>query len=76
MQPALQKLKSRFGSSTTDLVRMALQYALSRSKNAVVIPGFKNPWQVELNAAAADKPLSAEDVQFIRETLADLQQPY
>ncbi len=75
LQPALLKLKSRFGSSTTDLVRMALQYALSRSKNAIVIPGFKNPRQVEINAAA-DKPLSIQDVQFIRETLADLQQPY
>ena len=69
LEPRMQKIKARFGSSLPGLVRIALQYSLHRSQNAVAIPGFRGPGQVDINVAAAGKPLSEEDVRFIRETL-------
>ncbi|HEY3411956.1 MAG TPA: aldo/keto reductase [Armatimonadota bacterium] len=69
MRRRLQPLKERFGGSVADLVRVALQYALAQSPNACVIPGFKNVAQVEVNAAASEKALSAEDVAFVKATL-------
>lgn len=69
MRRRLQPLKERFGSSVQDLVRVALQYALAQSPAVCVIPGFKNAPQVDSNAFASGKPLTAEDVVFIRQTL-------
>ena len=69
MRERLQPLKQRFGGSVDELVRVALQFALAQSKNATVIPGFKNIRQVESNASAAGKPLSTSDVAFVIETL-------
>lgn len=69
MRRRLQPLKERFGGEVPDLVRVALQYALSQSNNACVIPGFKNPGQVEVNAEASGRPLSPDEVAFIRATL-------
>ena len=65
----LGPIKERFGATTEDLVRVALQFALARSEHGCVIPGFKNPAQVEASAAASGKPLSPEDVQFVRTQL-------
>lgn len=69
MRQRLQPIKQRLGETIEALVRVALQYALAQSPNASVIPGFKNARQVEINAQAAGKPLSADDVAFIRQTL-------
>ena len=69
LKPKLEKLKARFGETTEDLARMSLQYLLAMPNVACVIPGFRNPRQAACNVAGADKPLSAEDVSFIRETL-------
>jgi myo-inositol catabolism protein IolS len=69
MRRRLQPLKERFGGEVDDLVRVALQYALARSPQVCVIPGFKNARQVESNARAAGRPLSAEDVALIRSAL-------
>lgn len=71
LKPKLARLKERFGETTGDLVRVALQYCLARSPNCCVIPGFKNARQVESNAAAAGKPLTDDDVAFIRKVLQD-----
>jgi myo-inositol catabolism protein IolS len=65
----LQPIKQRLGGDVQSMVRMASQFALAQSPNACVIPGFKNAKQVESNAQAAGKPLSAEDVEFIRKAL-------
>ncbi len=65
----LQPIKERFGSEVQDLVRVAIQYALAQSPNACVIPGFKNARQVESNAAASGKPLTADEVMWIRQIL-------
>lgn len=70
MRAKLQPIKQRFGGEVDDLIRVALQFALYRSPLACVIPGFKNPAQVEGNASASGKPLSQEDFEFIKTTLA------
>ncbi|HZO90570.1 MAG TPA: aldo/keto reductase [Chthonomonadaceae bacterium] len=69
MRRRLAPIKQRFGDTLESLVRVALQYALAQSANACVIPGFKNARQVEINAQASGKPLSADDIAFIRQTL-------
>jgi myo-inositol catabolism protein IolS len=67
----IKKLKARFGKDIRDLSRAALQYDLSHPWVCCAIPGFRNLEQVKLNLAAADKPLSKEDVKFIREVFED-----
>lgn len=68
IQPKIEQLKTRFGGEVKDLARVALQYLLSHPVVACVIPGFRNPNQVQVNLSGADKPLSTEDVDFIRKT--------
>jgi len=67
LAPKLAALKERFGSTTTDLARVALQYVLHEPVVACVIPGFRNLKQVKTNLAAAGKPLTDADVDYIRE---------
>jgi myo-inositol catabolism protein IolS len=67
IEPKIEKLKSRFGKDIKDLSRAALQYDLSHPWVCCAIPGFRNLNQVQVNLAAAGKPLSAEDVKFIRD---------
>jgi myo-inositol catabolism protein IolS len=65
----LKPIKEKLGGETSDLIRAAIQYALSKSQNACVIPGFKNAKQVETNAQASGKPLSQEEIDFITKAL-------
>jgi aryl-alcohol dehydrogenase-like predicted oxidoreductase len=67
----LQEVKERFGETTEDLARVALQFILAHDHVACVIPGFRNRKQVACNLAAAGKPLSADDVVFLREVFAN-----
>lgn len=69
LREQLTPLKARFGGEVDDLVRVALQYALAQSPLACVIPGFKNARQVDSNAAASGRPLTADDVAFVKQTL-------
>lgn len=69
----LDPLRERFGSSTADLARVALQYALQQAPNAAVLVGFTRPEQVTENLAAANAPLSPADLDFVRATARDLQ---
>ncbi|MBI4041679.1 MAG: aldo/keto reductase [Deltaproteobacteria bacterium] len=69
LEPRMKKIKERFGSSPEALSRMALQYLLYNPLVACVIPGFRNERQVKCNLAAEDKPLTAQDVEFIQNTL-------
>ena len=62
----LEQVKSRFGSSAQELARVALQFVLAHDRVACVIPGFRNRAQVECSLSAADKPLSADDVEALR----------
>ena len=70
IQPKVEKLKSRFGKDVKDLARVALQYLLANPVVACVIPGFRSLSQVQVNLAGEGKPLSAEDVAFIRQAFA------
>jgi myo-inositol catabolism protein IolS len=70
VQPRIEKLKSRFGNDLKDLARAALQYLLANPAVCCVIPGFRNLNQVQINLAGEGKPLSAEDVAFIRQAFA------
>lgn len=69
LKPKLEKLKQRFGSSTEDLARMAIQYVLAMPRVCCAIPGFRNERQARCNVAGAGRPLSPDDIRFIRETL-------
>jgi len=69
LEIAITHLKKRFGDDTLNLARIANQYALSKSKNAVTIPGFKNANQVELNAQTMGKSLTEEEIRFITEVM-------
>lgn len=62
----VKRIAGRFGDSIEDLARVALQYILAHDRVACVIPGFRNLRQVNCNLAAAGKPLSADDVEFLR----------
>lgn len=66
----LQRVKERFGSSVEDLARVAMQFLLGHANVGCVIPGFRNRRQVECNVAAADKPLTAQDLDALRSIFA------
>ncbi len=70
LKPKLAALKARFGETTDDLAAVALQYVLAQPRVACVIPGFRNERQAACNVAGADRPLSEEDIVFVREALA------
>jgi aryl-alcohol dehydrogenase-like predicted oxidoreductase len=61
LAPRLRELKQRFGDSTADLARVALQYVLYHPVVASVIPGFRNLQQVQMNLAASGQPLTAQE---------------
>ncbi|MBN2448356.1 MAG: aldo/keto reductase [Phycisphaerae bacterium] len=62
----VDKIKTRFGESTEELARVALQYVLAHDNVGCVIPGFRNLRQAQCNVAADGKPLSGKDVEFLR----------
>jgi aryl-alcohol dehydrogenase-like predicted oxidoreductase len=70
IEPMMEKLKARFGASPAELARAALQYLLAIPEVACVIPGFRNRAQVEMNLAGAGRPLTPEEVRFIRSLFA------
>jgi len=72
LEPVLDKLKSKFGSSVEDLARAALQYLLYYKEVGCVIPGFRNLKQVKSNLAGQDKPLTDEEFGFIKELFGSL----
>ena len=67
LEPILEKLKSKFGSSVEDLARAALQYLLHYKEVGCVIPGFRNLKQVKSNLAGQDKPLTDEEFNYIKD---------
>ncbi len=67
----VDRIKAKFGTTTEELARVALQYVLAHDRVACVIPGFRNQRQVACNLSAAGKPLDQAEAQFIRDTYAD-----
>jgi aryl-alcohol dehydrogenase-like predicted oxidoreductase len=71
LEPKIEKLKAKFGSSINDLARAALQYLLHYNVTGAVIPGFRNLNQVKVNLAGADKPLTDEEFIYIKSVFAE-----
>ncbi len=71
LEPKLEQLKEKFGSTIEDLARAALQYLLHYPVMGAVIPGFRNLKQVKINLSAMDKPLTEEEFNFINKVFAD-----
>lgn len=70
LEPKLELLKGKFGSSIEDLARMSLQYLLHYKFMGAVIPGFRNLKQVKVNLSAAEKPLTDEEFQLINQVFS------
>ena len=66
LEPKINKLKEKFGSSNEELARVALQYMLHYKVVGSVIPGFRNLKQVMSNLYGVDKPLSNDEFNFVR----------
>ena len=71
LEPALEKLKAKFGASVEELARAALQYLLHYKETGCVIPGFRNLKQVRANLGGQDKPLTDEEFNFIKEIFTE-----
>lgn len=71
LEVQLNKIKEKFGSSTEELARVALQFVLKYNFTAAVIPGFRNLKQVQTNLAAMDKPLTDDEFEFVRNVFAN-----
>lgn len=71
IEPKLEKLKQRFGSSAEELARAALQYLLYYKQAGAVIPGFRNLNQVKINLSAADRPLTEDEFNYIKNIFSE-----
>lgn len=71
LEPRLEQLKAKFGSSVEELARVALQYLLHYKVVGCVIPGFRNLNQVKANLAGQDKPLNDSEFEFIKSLFID-----
>jgi aryl-alcohol dehydrogenase-like predicted oxidoreductase len=72
LEPKIEKLKERFGSSIETLASVALNFVLAHDHVACVIPGFRNEKQAGCNVAAVQGSLSDEDVAFIRDLFLEI----
>lgn len=70
----LQPLRNRFGPSPADLVPVMIAYCLSRSADAAVLAGFTTPGQVTQNLTPPARPLTSDDLDFIRQTAGRIQE--
>ncbi len=72
LEPVIDKLKSKFGSTIEELARVALQYLLHYKPTGAVIPGFRNLQQVKANLAGAENPLTHDEFKFIQEAFKEI----
>lgn len=66
-EPKLERLKSRFGATSSQLITPALGFILQFPSVVSVIPGFRNSSQVREIVAALRRPFSRQDRAFIEE---------
>ncbi len=71
LEPKLERLKNKFGSSNQELSRAALQYLLHYKQVGAVIPGFRNLEQVKSNLNGMDKPLTDEEFKFMQQLFSE-----
>jgi methylglyoxal reductase len=70
----LKPLRDRFGHSTPDLSRVFLRYCVQHADNTAVLVGFTGPQQVTQNLTCVERPLTAQDLEFVRAAAGRLQQ--
>jgi myo-inositol catabolism protein IolS len=68
--PKMERLKKAFGDETQDIVRAAIQFILYHEAAACAIPGFRSRKQVEINIKTAEKPLTEDEFNTIKEIFA------
>lgn len=71
VEPKIEKLKQKFGGTTEQLARVALQYLLHYKQVGAVIPGFRNLAQVKANLYGQNMPLNDEEFEFIKYLFED-----
>jgi aryl-alcohol dehydrogenase-like predicted oxidoreductase len=71
VEPKIELLKQKFGFSNHQLARAAQQFLLYFNQVTAVIPGFRNLEQVKSNLYAADKPLTKDEFEFIKDIFED-----
>ncbi|MBZ0199339.1 MAG: aldo/keto reductase [Ignavibacteriaceae bacterium] len=72
LDPIIESLRGKFGSSVEELARAALQYLLHYKPIGAVIPGFRNSKQVIANISGADKPLTDEEFKFVQKAFVEI----
>ena len=70
VEKSLNLLGERFGNTTEEYARVALQFILFHDRVASAIPGFRNIDQVKTNLSASGRPLNGEEMAFIRKSFA------
>ena len=71
IEPRMNKIKEKFGSSVEELARVAIQFLLHYKFMGAVIPGFRNLQQVKTNLSAMDKPLTDDEFEFVKSVFND-----
>ncbi|MFO7525445.1 MAG: aldo/keto reductase [Ignavibacteriaceae bacterium] len=72
VEPIIEKMKARFGSSNQELSRAALQYLLYYNQVGAVIPGFRNLAQVKSNLSGMDNPLTENEFIFMKTIFSEI----
>jgi len=71
LEPKLNRIKEKFGSSEEELARVAMQFLLHYKFMGSVIPGFRNLRQVQVNLSAMDNPLTDDEFEFVKSVFTD-----
>ena len=71
LEPRLNRIKQKFGSSEEKLARVAMQFLLHYKFMGAVIPGFRNLRQVQVNLSAMDKPLTDDEFGFVKNVFSN-----
>lgn len=59
----VEAIRETLGADEPDLAAAALKFALKPQAVSTVIPGMRNPRQVELNTAVSDRPPMSDEVE-------------
>lgn len=70
----LQPLRDRYGPGPEHLAPVMIAYCLAQSPDAVVLAGFTSARQVTQNLTPLPRPLTGEDMDFIRATAGAIQE--
>ncbi|MGH3925932.1 MAG: aldo/keto reductase, partial [Pseudonocardiaceae bacterium] len=69
LRQRLAPIRARFGSSPTELARVALRYALQHAPEAAVLVGFRSAAQIHTAVTCLGEPLREDELTAIRTAL-------